>query len=61
MDWRPIETAPKDGTRVIIGSWFNETWQQCFSHYLPDFKCFVGPLENPATHWQPPPKSPEGK
>jgi Protein of unknown function (DUF551). len=58
--WQPIETAPKDGTRVLVSAKggvtaaeykFNEWW------------CIAGtafPLAD-VTHWQPLPKAPKEK
>ena len=61
--WRPIETAPKDGTRVLllrsheegfdskrigVGYWKNETWWST----RPGM---------PPSHWLPLPAPPEGK
>lgn len=64
MNWQPIETAPKDGTRVLI-------WDGC-TVYLASFGFDVGngPMWQPEyaevpmydddgpTHWQPLPAPP---
>lgn len=61
-DWQPIETAPKDGTRVllhtpdthryspVLGSWsdFEERWEEWGDYY----PCYP-------THWMPLPEPPE--
>jgi molybdopterin-guanine dinucleotide biosynthesis protein A len=31
-NWQPIETAPKDGTAVLV-AWDNERWHPLVCHY----------------------------
>ncbi|MGX5719876.1 hypothetical protein [Shinella zoogloeoides] len=71
--WQPIETAPKDGTRILlVGGVFHDIpfagyWN--FSPYAPDrpWTTVVGRLtlyEHCPTHWMPlpsPPRTKEGE
>lgn len=69
-DWQPIETAPQDGTRVLVGSFGRTTkpglmavdWYRTDAR--PSKHGYIGwGLFNkeffPATHWQPLPEPPE--
>lgn len=70
-DWQPIETAPRDGTEVLVGVWavFDEwddgehrppiwcAWVSCAGPG-DDFGC-EGWNGAPATHWQPLPEPPK--
>jgi hypothetical protein len=74
VGWQPIETAPKDGTRVLLFSVPNEVpslrphiadgfWKATSSLMAPGFWMLgqsVGPSFCP-THWQPLPPAPDAK
>jgi hypothetical protein len=63
--WQPIETAPKDGTRVLlyidedegpcIGKWDIDFWQK------PNWCMEAGDYWSGATHWQPLPAPPPSR
>jgi len=61
--FQPIETAPKDGTRIILG-WTGcpHVWCDCYWEKMtrvPDrWSSFVGVAPANPTHWQPKPKPP---
>jgi hypothetical protein len=71
MDWRPIETAPKDGTRillgcsgmVIIGSWSEEKYaRRSRPYWTNDAEHWRGVLStrgNQPKYWMPLPMLPE--
>jgi hypothetical protein len=61
--WRPIETAPKDGTPVLLG-WY-ETWpklewvtESAAAGNADIARQGAGYLHGYATHWMPLPKPP---
>lgn len=62
VKWQPIETAPKDGTRILL---CGKNGKIADSHYgQPDGwanpRCFIWPYVNAnPTHWMPLPKPPE--
>ena len=59
-DWKPIETAPKDGTRmfffvsyfIVVGSYQAGAWEVSWD---------ASKLREPPTHWMPLPLSPRGE
>lgn len=65
-DWQPIETAPKDGSRIllywpkttripikiIIGNWRGDYWSN-------DLLYFDEEKRNCPTHWMPLPEPPQ--
>ena len=64
-DWQPIETAPKDGTVVLIFEPSREKWK-INSAYWPNHwhkPCFLsagqGVMLDKATHWMPLPEPPK--
>lgn len=71
MDWQPIETAPKDGSRVLlvragidesafVGSWSlwsnKDYWTP--DHWVDDARN-LDLIERPPTHWMPLPDPPQ--
>jgi hypothetical protein len=55
--WLPIETAPRDGTKILLaGSWLSGTWDIDVGHYLVTRFNFCG--ETQPTHWMPLPEPP---
>ena len=69
MDWQPIETAPKDGTKVLV--WSNSNvwnepdvayWGRSNPLNQPAWAgghCRVSHIDQP-THWMPLPPPPKG-
>lgn len=63
--WRPIETAPKDGTNILLcgganvsqGGWLTGAMQGAEDESCAGWWA-VGCIENP-THWMPMPAAPE--
>lgn len=66
--WQPIESAPKDGTKVDLWTFNGERWCDCWWHkgqeaWASDWSCqsergFVIRYGQP-THWMPLPAPPE--
>ena len=69
QQWRPIETAPKDGTWVLL--WWKETptGSECFDEWSPEqavgkwhydcwMRCSEYSVGGTPTHWMPLPKTP---
>jgi hypothetical protein len=64
-DWQPIETAPKDGTRILIASKegvASASWSCCI-HWDPagdwsDSDEYATPAGHEITHWMPLPEPP---
>ena len=63
--WQPIETAPKDGSWIVVTSTHNQYYRACVQFYDCNW-CDTREvthddlMENAATHWIPMPKSPNG-
>jgi hypothetical protein len=69
--WQPIETAPKDGTRVMLyrpgqdpvfGRWNSDRFaskpKPFWDHDLIRLHGMLDARKNPPTHWQPLPDPP---
>jgi hypothetical protein len=64
MNWQPIETAPKDGRRII--AWFGANSEKYAEsvYWLPEGGCWVWSQDGdsprtPPTHWMPLPEPPK--
>jgi hypothetical protein len=65
MEWRPIDTAPKDGTEIILGSpnfvtcgkWDNSGFFELNVEFW-ESEAFGPPEQLNATHWMPLPHRP---
>ena len=69
-EWKPIETAPKDGTLILVYEPDNESWpirsaRWSQSPYPPGrwdwFYVYDDCLGEAPTHWMPLPSPPETK
>lgn len=71
-DWQPIETAPKDGTRILVyGKWRGELYGPTDDDaaiyvaiwggdgWMVEGSEYYSPWVDPATHWQPLPEPPQ--
>jgi len=63
MEWQPIETAPRDGSDILIGGDFSYAggvlMASCVDGYPhPTFSDMQGDFYNP-THWMPLPEPPK--
>ena len=58
-DWQPIETAPKDGTRILV-SWTFGGWNiaRCLTPSGRWMTQYDRPLAVQPTHWMPLPEPP---
>ena len=60
--WRPIETAPKDGTHVLVADasgWVQQCWFDGVWTYGEGPTDFMNEDRDPVTHWQPLPAPPK--
>jgi hypothetical protein len=59
MEWQPIETAPKDGTLVLLGNANNPEWPlRCRRWDDETWGHWRGQDGDEATHWMPLPAPP---
>ena len=71
MEWQPIETAPKDGTRILlyspdamepkcfIGYWLNDVDYPDGGAWFDYWREDTGlPIDADSTHWMPLPEAP---
>ncbi len=68
MEWQPIETAPKDGTKILLGRFVNDgsehdgrvmvDWWRTHHDSYTGFGHF-NPHYWPPTHWMPLPAKPD--
>ena len=59
--WQPIETAPKDGTAILVNTGYaHDAWQYVTAHYRNDLwvACCSSSIVRP-THWMPLPEPPQ--
>src|SRR6266550_5689571 len=59
-DWQPIETAPRDGTMILIGRWDRGLATIYSDHWAEDPGCWCDSSGSfLPTHWMPLPHPPE--
>ena len=63
-EWQPIETAPKDGTRILTASRHNSGWWLIVAEWggkSPPrwIDSFIGRTAQSPTHWMPLPEPPQ--
>jgi len=61
-EWQPIETAPRNGTPFLCGSFYHGRWVWRlgkWNEYHKAFNQFPSYHYGPFTHWQPLPEPPE--
>jgi hypothetical protein len=69
MEWQPIETAPRDGARILLVRgdyiWLDDWWKGDGANSnwssLVAWKQATGKTPDPPTHWMPLPAPPEVK
>lgn len=63
MEWQPIETAPKDGTAILIAKSPCDHWAGMFVAYwsddLDEWFYSINRIVRQPTHWMPLPAAPE--
>lgn len=61
MKWQPIETAPKDGTRVLLGgTFYGDAWEMMTGFYQDGIGLKTDGAAGDwiVTHWMPLPAPP---
>ena len=61
FQWQPIETAPKDGTAILVNTGYaHDAWQYVTAHYRNDLwvACCSSSIVRPS-HWMPLPEPPQ--
>ena len=71
MNWQPIETAPRDGTEILLYvgtlchdygvAWWNGEWWEMGSRECAGMKDRFDVEFGAPTHWMPLPEPPEDK
>ena len=61
MTWQPIETAPKGGENILIGTYIGHRFYAQSSFHIVGTTWTSWPLSWGPTHWMPLPEPPEEK
>lgn len=65
QEWQPIESAPRDGTEIVVGKYYGEQWHANTAAWMPEGANGPGWITPDCcevirpTHWMPLPTPPE--